>query len=550
MKKLLSLVLAAMLLLGTMPALADAPADDLSKHRSMTAFLAMDDYRYFATKDQSPVVQYLMEKFNFSIEFQQPPVGDETNSFNNMLGGGDYTDLIEISYSTQAPAVLYQDGVIIDLHPYLETYMPNYYAYLNDPANENVKKAMYDSEGHCLAITTEARDNTPFINWGGMVYRHDILETMTGGNVAFPSGNATPTTVADWEYMLELMKQYFAYTGMPETACLILPWQGYLPTSEIVSGFGCSGGWQVVDGKVSYGPTTPEFYNYLKKMNEWYQKGYIYQDFASRVNDLFFQPNTALTYGGGAGVFFGGYWQLADKMSLPEYGLNMDIRALSAPVDTENGQTAGFPALGMVSSSGVTPTTGAWCVTSACSEENLIRFMTWADYLYSEEGAMLKSYGFTGDMAAANELYVSLGLEKGTYWFDENGNFVADPKTTSGEIEMTGLGGNRLPGLNIKKYEYAMTEQCWLDANEAWCRYGTSGDFPINALGTADEETQLTDYYNMFNDYQNSIVVKFIMGTEELTEESYAAYVKQMNAYGVEDSIRIKQEIYDRYMGN
>lgn len=283
-------------------------------------------------------------------------------------------------------------------------------------------------------------------------------------------------------------------------------------------------------------------------MNEWYEKGYIYQDFASRVNDLFFQPNTALTYGGAAGVFFGGYWQLADKMSMPEYGLNMDIRPLSAPIDTEHGQTAGFPALGMVTSAGVTPTAGAWCVTTSCSEENLIRFMTWADYLFSEEGAMIKSYGFTGDMAAANELYVSLGLEKGTYRFDENGNFVADPKTSSGEIEMTGLGGNRLPGLNIKKYEYALTEQCWLDANEAWCLYGNASDFPINALGTADEETQLADYYNMFNDYQNSIVVKFIMGTEELTEESYAAYVEQMNRYGVEDSIRIKQEIYDRYM--
>ena len=44
------------------------------------------------------------------------------------------------------------------------------------------------------------------------------------------------------------------------------------------------------------------------------------------------------------------------------------------------------------------------------------------------------------------------------------------------------------------------------------------------------------------------MVVKFIMGTEELTEESYAAYVNQMNKFGVEDSIRIKQEIYDRYM--
>ncbi len=550
MKKLLSFVLAMMMITAVFPALADESVDDLGEHRTMTAFLAMDDYRYFATKDQSPVVEYLMDKFNFTVEFQQPPVGSETESFNQMLGGGDYTDLIEISYSTQSPAVLYADGVIIDLDPYLQTYMPNYYAYLNDPENIEVKRAMYDSDGHCLAITTEARDDTPIVNWGGMVYRYDILETMTGGNVAFPSGNDEPTTVADWDYMLELMSQYFAASGMTETAGLILPWQGSFPTSELVSGFGCSGGWQVVDGKVSYGPTTPEFYNYLKKMKEWYEKGYIYADFASRVNDLFFQPNTALTYGGAAGIFFGGYWQLADKMSMPEYGLNMDIRALSAPVDTENGQTTGFSALGMVSTAGVTPTTGAWCVTSACSEENLIRFMTWADYLFSEEGAMIKTYGFTGDLAASNELYQSLGLENGTYWFDENGNFVADPKTTSGEIEMTGLGGNRLPGLNVKKYEYEATEQCWLDANDAWCKYGYACDYPNNALGTADEETELNNYYNMYNDYQNSLVVKFIMGTEELTEESYAAYVEQMNAYGVEESTRIKQEIYDRYMGN
>ncbi|MDD2649339.1 MAG: hypothetical protein PHI27_00320 [Eubacteriales bacterium] len=59
----------------------------------------------------------------------------------------------------------------------------------------------------------------------------------------------------------------------------------------------------------------------------------------------------------------------------------------------------------------------------------------------------------------------------------------------------------------------------------------------------------MADYYNVYNDYQNSVIVKFIMGTEELNEETYAAYVAQMNQYGVEDSIRIKQAIYDRFMG-
>lgn len=549
MKKVFSLVLSLLLLLGIFPATAeDMPADDLSQHRSMTAFLQMDDYQFFGTKDESPVMRYLMDKFNFSIEFQQPPVGSETEGFNNMLGSGMYTDLMEITYSTQLPSVLYHDGVIIDLAPYLETYMPNYYAYLHDPQNINAYKAMYDSEGHCFTITTEARDDTPELNWGGMVYRRDILETMTGGNVAFPSGNDEPMTVADWDYMLELMKAYLDATGMNDTAPLIIPYKGYFDTSELVCGFGCSGGWQVKDGKVSFGPTTPEFYNYLKKMNEWYTKGYIYQDFASRVNDLFYQPNMALTYSGAAGVFYGGYWQLADKMSMPEYGLMMDVRAVSAPVDTENGLETAFPALGILASSGVTSNTGAWCVSTSCSRENMIRFMTWADYLFSEEGAMMKTYGLTGDLAAADPLYQQLGLEKGTYWFDENGTFQKDMRTATNEIEPMGLAGARLPGLNIKKYSYAETEQSWLDADKIWCRYGDAGDYPVNAHGTAEEEARIADYYNTYTDYMNSEIVKFIMGTNELNEETYAAYVEQMNKFGIGEATQLKQEIYDRYM--
>jgi hypothetical protein len=31
-------------------------------------------------------------------------------------------------------------------------------------------------------------------------------------------------------------------------------------------------------------------HNYAAKMREWYEKGYIYQDFASRTQDMFFMP--------------------------------------------------------------------------------------------------------------------------------------------------------------------------------------------------------------------------------------------------------------------
>ena len=161
---------------------AETPADDLSQHREITAWLYADDYKYFGSKDEAPLVKYLNEKFNCNVTFQQPPVGSETDSFNMMLGSNEYTDVMELTYSIDSPATLYEDGVIIDLAPYLETYMPNYYAWLNDPAHEEERKALYDDEGHCFVITAEAGDGTPSLVWGGMVYRKDIIDTMTGGS--------------------------------------------------------------------------------------------------------------------------------------------------------------------------------------------------------------------------------------------------------------------------------------------------------------------------------------------------------------------------------
>lgn len=101
------------------------------------------------------------------------------------------------------------------------------------------------------------------------MYRRDILETMTGGQVAFPSGTEDPSTIEDWEYMLDLMKKYFDASGMPETAGLIIPATGYFSTGELMAGFGI-GGVDYIDndGKAKYGIAEDTLYNYLTKMRE------------------------------------------------------------------------------------------------------------------------------------------------------------------------------------------------------------------------------------------------------------------------------------------
>lgn len=528
------------------------PAEDLTEPRTITAWLYSDDYKYYGSYNENPVVSYLNEKFNCTLEFQQPPMGSEQDQFNLMLGTGEYTDVFEITYSQDSVAVLYEDGVIRDLAPYLETYMPNFYSFMQQPENEDVRRALYDEEGHLFTIPGDVREDD-FVLWGGMVYRRDILETMTGGNVAFPSGEEDPVTVEDWEYMLELMSQYFQAAGIPDYACLIIPAKGYIDTGELENGFGAAGAFYVVDGQVKYGPTTQEFYNYLTKMHEWYEKGWIYQDFASRTTDLFYLPNTALTYGGAAGIWFGLSGQLEDAMSIPEYDLYVDVRAIPAPLDTANGQDGSKNGTLTLVSDRANANSAGWVVSSKCSEENLTRFLTVADFLFTREGSILKYYGLDAEHGSAdNEIYKSIGLEAGCYTIDENDAFqwheLMDSEKTEEPLDALSVSGKRLPGLVPNRYENSVTKESAMHASNQWMKYGTGNNFPGAATATAQESNTLTSSYTTYTDYLDTMVPKFIMGTEELNETTWAAFVEQMNSLGVEECTQIYQEIYDRYM--
>lgn len=551
-KKTLACILAVLLVLtGSVAAFAEA--DDLSKHIDVTLWLYPDDYTYYSSYNDNPVVQYLNEKFNMTMDFQMPPMGSEQDSFNLMIGTGEYTDVFEITYSQDSTAVLYEDGIIRDLASYVDQYMPNFKAFLIDPANADVYNALYDSEGHLFTIPAGLRVPDEVIQWGGLVYRRDIVDTMTGGYVFFPSGNEEPTTVEDWEYMLELMKQYFEAAGFKDYAPLILPYNGFFTTGELLNGFGTAGDYYVVNGEVKYGPATKEFYNYLVKMHEWFEKGYIYKDFASRTTDVFYLPNTALTYGGAAGIWFGLSSQLAGQMSMPEYGLIMNVCGLSAPLDTANGQDGSQSGTLSLITDRANSNQSGWVVSKSCSDEKLIRFLTMADYLFTEEGGMLNEYGLDKDHGSAeNELYVQLGIADGSYSFDENGEFhwhpLLDDKVTEAPLARIGINGQRLPGLLMVQYANESNADYVLEGNARWTLYGTGNNYPSSALATAEESNILTQNNTAYTDYLNVMVPKFIAGTEELTEESFQNFVDRLMSLGVEESLRIRQDVYDRHI--
>ena len=87
-----------------------------------------------------------------------------------------------------------------------------------------------------------------------------------------------------------------------------------------------------------------------------------------------------------------------------------------------------------------------------------------------------------------------------------------------------------------------------LEGNARWTLYGTGNNYPSSAQATADESNILTQNNTAYTDYLNVMVPKFITGTEELTEESFRSFVDRLMSLGVEESLRIRQNVYDRHI--
>lgn len=551
MKKALSFLLCLVMLTAplaghattTDPAATTNPIDtiDWTNHETFTAWLFSTPNDYYSSYSDNPVVQYLNKKFNITLEYEQPATGTEQETMSLMFGTGEYTDFIDINSYTGSIQELYEDGIIINLAEYLD-YMPNYKTLLEE--HEVWRKAAYTDDG--LMLVMKCINVQDELAWGGLVYRKDILSTMTGGSIAFPSGNNEPTTIEDWDYMLPLFKAYFEAAGMTDYAPLILPSTGYFYFNELINGFGANFTYYLQDDVVTFGAIENGFYNYLLMMREWYAAGYIYKDFASRTGDPFYLPNTALTYGGAAGAWYGLTSQLGPNMSMPQYGLNYDVQPAASPLDTQHSITNAYP-IGYMAP---VNQPGGFVVTTAC--KNIPKLLAVLDSMYTVEGGLMRTAGLSSEYGSADDaVYQMAGITEGTFEFVD-GKFVKNPKMSDGSVDKDALLGLRLPGFADYGYNNLSASEDALNAHYQWrTRYADAQGMmrlPGSLSYSAAEENKLKTNNTQITDYINENVPKFIMGTQELNETTWAAFVEQIKAYGLEDNIQIMQDAYARYL--
>lgn len=478
---------------------------------------------YYETYYDIPTWQESFDRTNIFFESTLVAGNVGNEGFALMAASGDYTDVIgsvNQFYSTGVNGA-YNDGIIIDLKPYVDEYAPNFN---NALAACNFTKNAINDDGRLLAFVDLVEKKYAET---GYVLRQDWLTEL---------GMDVPET---YDELYEVLKAFQENYG----ATMLLPESGLNGTNELISGFGvsvmrtdssepqCS--YIVEDGKVIPCRTAEGFREYLSLMNKWYEEGLIWADFLSSEVQQAISTRPAKGFDAVMNEAIGCFpaeAEAIDAIASMSTNPEFSLVGMEEPTKTADEMIYSKPEMryGQIN----------WTISTQCEEELVPYICQYVNYMYSEEGALLSNYGIEGLTFEYNEnnepVFTDLMMND-----PENRDF----RTLDAVYLMGGLF------LNMEEKTNATTSQASMDAANAWRKDIGETNVPSEYASMTAEET--TQYYAKYNDiatYFSESVLKFITGTMDPDGSDWDDYVTRMNDMGYEDLTPIVQDMYDRYM--
>lgn len=456
----------------------------------------------------------LQEVTGTQIEFMHPPAGQKKEQFKLLIASRkNLPDVIANDWLAEypgGPEKAVKDGIIVDLNQYMDL-MPNYKAFLeSDP---DIKKQSVTDEGTLYGF--HGINMEPVRTCAcGLIIRQDWLDDL---------GLATPETIDEWEVVLRRFKEEKG-AAAPFTIQL----SDFFKYNTFNAAYGVTNEFYLDDsGQVQFGPIQASYKEYLTTMNRWYQEGLIDPDFAS-VDKKIINANML---NGKSGVAFGfvgsgmGTW--LNAATEEHYALS----GCANPV-LNKGEEGKFSP----ESKGKVLITAA-ITTSAGNIEEIIKCF---DYLYTEEGRLLKNFGIEGmtyTMADGKPVYTDLITK------NPDGLAISDAMAKYIQPNYPGAGQANLPEY-IDQY-YALDAQ--KDANITFNKFSVnSAKYSIPPVtATADESKELGNIMSQVTTYRDEQVVAFITGAESL--DKFDDFVNEMKTMGIDRAIEIKTESLKRY---
>ncbi len=454
----------------------------------------------------------LERRSGIHIRFVHPPQGQSEEELTLMIASRELPDLIERNWTTYngGPQKAVADGVVIRLNRYIDEYAPNYDSLL--AKYPHIKRMVLTDMGTyyafpCIGLTTQV--------FRGLWLRRDWLDRL---------GLEPPRTIDEWDTVLRAMKERYDLE-----APLTFDGPADMSQPHFQGAFGVSSGFYRRDGTVHYGPIEDGYREYLELFRRWYESGLIDQDFATndpKAKDFNMLHEKSGAFYGYTGSDAGMY------LSAQSRAARFDLVPVQYPV-LEEGMEPEFIDLAWNYRGH-----GAAAITTA--NEHPAETAAWFDYLYTEEGIMLRNFGIEGvtfEMVNGYPTYTDL--------------ITANPDGLSlGEALATYCQANyQAPGIIDERYR----EQYYLHpAQKESFRVFTA--FTRNALQVtmppvtplSDEAIRLAAIMSEVRLYKDEYFLRFVMGQEPLDE--FDRYVQQILKMGIETAIEIQQAALDRYL--
>lgn len=535
MKKLVSLCLALVMLATIFALPAYAAEDKPYAGVKLTYWVKLHENLNAAgitNMDQTHWYEAVKNATGIEIEFIHPAAGQDGTEFNLLTAVPDeMPDIVEYSWTSYpgGASAAIADEVIAPLNDAIAAgKTPNLKKILDNEVA--IDKAVKTADGDYYVFpflrgTTFEDNNCLFTS--GFYMRGDILKEL---------GLEVPETFEEWENVLRAVK-----AAHPDMIPFITrtEWMNQI----FAPGFDNFWDYYVEDGVVKNGIAEDSRYEYLKAMVRWYDDGLFDPDYLTHTKagdgrGIMAAGNAFATYdacGGGASNIF---------PNLLEQGLIQDESDMvtTVPVTSVKGQNAKFSKMnGLYDASG-----SSAAISKRLADEGGEKYeaaLYLLDWMYSEEGHMINCFGIEGE---------SYNMVDGYPTFTDVVLHNPDGLNLAAALSLYARGHQNGPVVQdtrVNDQYYSYTAQI------AGMKLWTKTDFgeymyPAGAAIATDDADDFATITANIKTYKEEMEAKWITGQQELTDEAWAAYTAQLEAYGLSRAIQYKQAAYDAFMAN
>ena len=439
----------------------------------------------------------LSEMTGLNFSFTYGSFLTAADDFSLMVASGDFTDVISGNRYTAGVDAAIEDEVYLALNDLIEEYSPYYYQQLQRP---EIKKDAYTEKGNV-----------------GLYYALYDADGMVNSGIGI-----NETLLADWDKDLpetyDDYTQFFAYLQNKGVKYPLMQ----TPFHQITaSGYNNIQDWVVVDGTVQYGLVTDQSKDYYEIMVDWYKNGYLMQDYFT--TDFYDNQNGvyASLIDCTGGVSFANVDAFSAYPEANLTGLNIMVQNKGDQVHTYSKEKA------------ITADYG-WAISTACPEDEQILLAKALDYLYTEPGSVM----------------VTWGTENVSFEYDENGTpqyietiFTEFPITMCGYLKYATMSEVGLS--DIRKVYYGYDEK-QIATCEFW-DIAQKDDYLYPATSLNEEEQEIiSKYFAEAETYIEEYVNKVIYGAESL--DTWDTFIQTLKSdFNFDEVVAAKQSSYDRY---